>query len=77
MKKVMLVTLVLAFYGVLHNSVLAQVEPRYLVTYARSQNAGPIWSATAVTVTNQSSLVCRVQVEWFLSNGDCCVYPGA
>ena len=66
MKKVIIVTLVLGVCGVLHNSVLAQ-EARYLVTYVRSQNAGPIRSATAVTVTNQSSQSCEVQVEWFQS----------
>jgi hypothetical protein len=71
MKKGILFALVLTVCGVLHNSVLAQQSPRYLVTYARSQNVGPIRSATVVTVTNQStSELCRVQVEWFLSSGD-------
>jgi hypothetical protein len=67
MKKVILCAVVLAANGVLVNSVLAQevVVPRYLVTYTRSQNAGPIRAATAVTVTNQSSESCAVQVEWF------------
>jgi len=69
MKKVILFALVLAVHGVLLNSVLAQEVPRYLVTYVRSQNVGPIWSATAVTVTNQSSKEsCIVQVEWFQSD---------
>jgi hypothetical protein len=67
MKKVILFALVLAVHGVLLNSVLAQEIPRYLVTYVRSQNVGPIRSATAVTVTNQSSESCTVQVEWFQS----------
>src|SRR4029453_1077496 len=77
MKKVMLVTLVLAFCGVLHNSVLAQVcditSPlcqRYLVTYVSSSAIAnnPRWSATAVMVVNQSFGPCDVKVEWF-SNG--------
>jgi hypothetical protein len=67
MKRVILFALVLAVHGVLLNSVLAQEIPRYLVTYVRSQNVGPIRSATAVTVTNQSSESCTVQVEWFQS----------
>src|SRR5689334_10066778 len=74
MKKVILCALVLAANGVLVNSVLSQEPvtlvshlPRYLVTYVRSQNAGPIRAATAVTVTNQSSESCSVQVEWFRS----------
>src|ERR1700737_353061 len=66
MKKVILCALVLAANGVLVNSVLSQEKvPRYLVTYVRSQNPGPIRAATAVTVTNQSSESCAVQVEWF------------
>ena len=68
MKKVILCALVLAANGVLVNSVLSQEKvPRYLVTYVRSQNPGPIRAATAVTVTNQSSESCAVQVEWFTS----------
>jgi len=69
MKKVILCALVLVANGVLVNSVLAleKVVPRYLVTYVRSQNPGPIRAATAVTVTNQSSESCAVQVEWFRS----------
>jgi hypothetical protein len=75
MKKVILCALVLAVSGVLVNSVLAQQVPRYLVTYARSQNVGPIRSATVMTVTLQStsqstSQTCTVKVEWFLSNGN-------
>jgi hypothetical protein len=69
MKKVILCALVLAANGVLVNSVLSQeIVPRYLVTYVRSQIAGPIRAATAVTVTNQSSESCAVEVEWFRSN---------
>jgi hypothetical protein len=75
MKKVILCALVLAVHGVLLNSALAQQVPRYLVTYARSQNVGPIRSATVVTVTNNqptqsTSQLCTVKVEWFLSSGD-------
>ena len=39
--------------------------PRYLVTYMNSQTAGPIRSATVVTVTNQSDKVNRVVVSYF------------
>src|ERR1700687_4225646 len=68
MKKVILCALVLAANGVLVNSVLSQeIVPRYLVTYVRFQNPGPIRAATAVTVTNQSNESCAVQVEWFRS----------
>ena len=67
MKKVMLVTVVLAFCGALHNSVLAQEKDRYLVTYWRSVVGNQIRSATVVTVVNQSDRVCNVQVEWFPS----------
>ena len=47
-------------------------RPRYLVTYIRSTRevipANPqILSATAITVVNQSSRTCDVQVEWFRS----------
>jgi hypothetical protein len=66
MKKVMLVTLVLAVCGVLHNSVLAQ-EARYLVTYVSSSTHTAIRSATVVTVVNQSDRACGVEVEWFVS----------
>jgi hypothetical protein len=67
MKKVMLVTLVLAVCGVLHNSVLAQeTDRRYLVTYVSSSTNVEIRSATVVTVVNQSSSTCNVQVEWFV-----------
>ena len=66
MKKVMLVTLVLAVCGVLHNSVLAQ-EARYLVTYVSSSTDTAIRSATVVTVVNQSDRNCGVKVEWFVS----------
>jgi hypothetical protein len=66
MKKVMLVTLVLAVCGVLHNSVVAQERDRYLVTYVRSSTNTTLRSATVVTVVNQStSRSCAVQVEWF------------
>ena len=68
MKKVMLVTLVLAVCGVLHNSVLAQEQRRYIVTYVRSQSDTSIRSATVVTVVNQSDQACNVRVEWFLDN---------
>src|SRR5438105_3545271 len=64
MKKVILFALVLAVCGLLHNSVLAQ-EERYLVTYVRSSTLTANRSATAVTVINQSSRSCNVQVAWF------------
>jgi hypothetical protein len=70
-KKVVLVALVLVVCGVLYDSVLAQEKPRYLVTYVRSlalQNPLIQRSATVVTVVNQSSLSCDVQVEWFAGN---------
>jgi hypothetical protein len=38
---------------------------RYLVTYMNSQATTAIRSATVVTVTNQSSRSCVVQIEWF------------
>src|SRR5262249_38288062 len=38
---------------------------RYLVTYMNSQTGNAIRSATVVTVTNQSSRSCAVQIEWF------------
>jgi len=67
MKKVILFALILAVCGVLHNSVLAQERPRYLVTYVRSAAQDSIIrSATVVTVVNQSSFQsCDVRVEWF------------
>jgi hypothetical protein len=77
MKKVMLVTLVVAVCGVLHNSVLAQ-EERYLVTYVRSSTNTTIRSATVVTVVNQSKRSCDVQVEWFPAsdpNNPVCTIP--
>jgi hypothetical protein len=68
MKKIILFALALAVCGVLHNSVLAQ-EPRYLVTYMKSQTTDDIRSATVVTVVNQSkSTTCNVQVDWFRSD---------
>jgi hypothetical protein len=69
MKKIILVTLVLGVCGVLHNSVLAQeqLDSRYLITYWRSLTNLAIRSGTVVTVVNQSSDICNVQVEWFLS----------
>jgi hypothetical protein len=71
MKKGILLTLVLAVCGMLHNSVLAQ-ENRYLVTYVRSSVAAGIRSATVVTVVNQSTSSCDVQVAWLVSpNPDC------
>lgn len=66
MKKVILFALVLAVHGVLLNSVLAQEIPRYVVTYIRSQTGEGIRSATVVTVFNQSSNSCVVEVAWFL-----------
>jgi hypothetical protein len=68
MKKVILVTLLLAICGALDNSALAQEVPRYLVTYWRSLTNSNIRSATVVTVVNQSlSTDCHVQVEWVSS----------
>jgi hypothetical protein len=72
MKKVILFALVLAVNGVLVNSVLAQDQiDRYLVTYVQSigGNTIGIRSLTAVTVVNQSSLSCPVQVTFFRPNG--------
>jgi hypothetical protein len=68
MKNVILFALALAVCGVLHNSVLAQEDPRYVVTFIKSNNPNnaPIRSATVVTVVNQSKdHACNVQVEWF------------
>ena len=66
MKKVVLFAFILTVCGVLHNSVLAQEKPRYLVTYTKSQTtAGPIRSSTVVTVVNQSTRNCDVRVDWF------------
>jgi hypothetical protein len=65
MKRVVLFALVLTVCGVLHNSALA--ADRYLVTYWRSLTGPEIRSTTVVTVVNQSSSVCNVQVEWFPS----------
>jgi hypothetical protein len=69
MKKVILFALALAVCGVFHNSVLAQENSdRYLVTYVRSSaTSAAIRSATVITVINQSSSDCNVQVEWFVS----------
>jgi hypothetical protein len=69
MKKVILCALVLAVHGVLLNSVLAQETPRYVVTYIKSQTGEEIRSATVVTVVNQSSTVCNVEVAWFTGVG--------
>jgi hypothetical protein len=68
MKKVILCALVLAVSGVLVNSVLAQEDERYVVTYVRSSTTTTLRSATVVTVVNQSSRACNVRVEWFLDN---------
>jgi hypothetical protein len=43
--------------------------PRYLIPYIRSQTGQGIRSATAVTVVNQSTTSCSVQVEWFTPSG--------
>jgi hypothetical protein len=71
MKKVMLVTLVLAVCGVFHSSVLAQETERYLVPFVKSSPQSSqltgVRSATMVTVVNQSSVSCDVQVQWFSS----------
>jgi hypothetical protein len=64
MKKVILFALILTVSGVLMNSVLAQEKERYLVTHVTSSTSGTR-SATVVTVVNQSSVSCDVQVEWF------------
>jgi hypothetical protein len=66
MKRVVLFAVVLAVCGVFHNLVLAQ-EERYLVTHVRSSTLTAIRSGTAVTVINQSSRSCNVQVAWFES----------
>jgi hypothetical protein len=68
MKKVILFALVLAVHVLFLNSVLAQETPRYVITYIRSQTGTGIRSATAITVINQSSRSCEVQVGWFLSS---------
>jgi len=74
MTKVVLLALVLAVFGMLHNSVLAQEEiPRYRVTYVKSQTTGAASetrSATVITVVNQHSSSCTARVEWFGQNGD-------
>ena len=72
MKKVILCALILAVHGVLLNSVLAQdqLKQRYVVTYTRSQTGEEIRSATAVTVVNQSSAGCIVEVAWFGELGE-------
>jgi predicted outer membrane repeat protein len=72
MNKVALFTLVLAACGMLDNTVLAQEQPRYRVTFIKNQTAGAgaaILSATVVTVVNQSSTSCGVRVEWFRQTG--------
>jgi hypothetical protein len=72
MKKVILCAIVLAVHGVLLNSVLAQDQvDRYLVTYVQSIGGDTkgIRSLTAVTVVNQSSLSCPVQVTFFRPDG--------
>jgi hypothetical protein len=71
MKKVILVTLLLAICGALDNSALAQevTVPRYLVTYWRSLTNLNIRSGTVVTVVNQSlGTTCNVKVEWVSSS---------
>ena len=68
MKKVIVFALVLTIHGVLLSSVLAQQTPRYLVTHVNSletPSTGAPRIATVVTVVNQSSVSCDVQVEWF------------
>jgi hypothetical protein len=65
MKKVILFALVLVVCGALLTPALAQETPRYVVTYIRSQTGEGIRSATVVTVVNQSSTGCVVEVAWF------------
>lgn len=71
MKKVILCALVLAVNGVLVNSVLAQEVPRYLVPFVKSSPQSSqltgVRSGTMVTVVNQSSVSCDVEVQWFPS----------
>jgi hypothetical protein len=72
MKKVVLLALVLAVCGMLHNAVLAQDVPRYRVTYIKSQTTGrpsDTRSATVITVVNQHSSSCSARVEWFNQDG--------
>jgi hypothetical protein len=42
--------------------------PRFLVTHVRSRTGTGLDSATAVTVVNQSSQACSVQVAWLRAN---------
>ena len=41
------------------------VTPRYTVAFAKTEMNSPIRSATVVTVTNNSSIGCLVNVAWF------------
>jgi len=72
MKKVFLFVLMLMVCGVLENSVQAQMKDRYRVTYIRSRvpAAATARVATVVTVVNQSSARCEVQVEFLGSAGN-------
>jgi hypothetical protein len=66
MRRVLVIACILALSGI----AFAQEQRRYLVPFVQClRTGGPIHSATVITVVNQSSQPCTVQVEWFQSGG--------